>query len=135
MTDQVTPAERIQRAWEKATKGEWQDCGNKIGCQAPPTRGIRGIAEVEFDNEHDMAFIIAAHNLWPAVWQSHAAAVKERDELRAELLKTLSDAADDVRSWGAYASEYYQEKWHLSRDIKRYEDRMAELAPKEPPHE
>lgn len=44
----------------------------------------------------------------------------EIDELRAEnerLRVALGRAADDIESWGAYASSYFQEKWNLQADI------------------
>lgn len=45
----------------------------------------------------------------------------EIDELRAENAKlrvALGRAADDIESWGAYASEYFQKRWNLQRDIE-----------------
>ena len=44
----------------------------------------------------------------------------EIDELRSEnarLRVALGRAADDIESWGAYASSYFQEKWNLQADI------------------
>lgn len=60
-------------------------------------------------------------------------------ELRAEveaLRRLLADAAEDVESWGAYASEYFQEKHDLAGCVTKYrkaavgdqEDGGAELA-------
>lgn len=31
----------------------------------------------------------------------------------------LSQAAEDMAGWGAYASEYFQDKWNLAGDVKR----------------
>ena len=41
----------------------------------------------------------------------------ERDALRTG----LADAIESVKSWGAYASPYFRDKWDLDADIKRLE--------------
>lgn len=45
-----------------------------------------------------------------------ATARAEITELRA----ALREAADDIESWGAYASDYFQEKWDLAGDVTKY---------------
>jgi chromosome segregation ATPase len=35
----------------------------------------------------------------------------------AELLETLKDATDAIEHWGAYSSDYFQQKWDLHSDI------------------
>jgi hypothetical protein len=50
----------------------------------------------------------------------------EVERLRAALV----EAADDLESWGAYAGEYFREKWDLAGDVARI--RLAAVAPKEP---
>lgn len=47
--------------------------------------------------------------------RKYAEAKVEIERLRAALL----DALEDVEHWGAYASEYFQEKWNLAGDIAR----------------
>jgi hypothetical protein len=50
----------------------------------------------------------------------------EVERLRAALV----EAADDLEMWGAYAGEYFREKWDLAGDVARI--RLAAVAPKEP---
>ena len=38
----------------------------------------------------------------------------------AELEGALKDAAASVKEWGAYASQYLQDKWDLSGEVARY---------------
>lgn len=48
------------------------------------------------------------------------AAVRERDALKAEcegLRESLTHAADEVESWGAYASDYFQQKHDLAGTV------------------
>lgn len=40
----------------------------------------------------------------------------EIDRLR----RLLDEAADSIANWGAYASEYFQDKHDLAGDIKRF---------------
>ena len=40
---------------------------------------------------------------------------KENERLR----EALREAADGIESWGAYASDYFKEKWDLAGDIAR----------------
>ena len=35
----------------------------------------------------------------------------------AELLQALKDATDAIEHWGTYATDYFQKKWELQRDI------------------
>ena len=35
----------------------------------------------------------------------------------AELLQALKDATDAIEHWGTYATDYFQKKWDLQRDI------------------
>ena len=47
----------------------------------------------------------------------HYAALQKRV---AELEGALKDAAASVKEWGAYASQYLQDKWDLSGEVARY---------------
>ena len=38
---------------------------------------------------------------------------------REALCTGLADAIESVKSWGAYASPYFRDKWDLDADIKR----------------
>ena len=42
----------------------------------------------------------------------------------------LEEAAEDIASWGAYASEYFQQKHDLQFDIAKYESRVEILKQK-----
>jgi len=58
-----------------------------------------------------------------SVWHFVNYANQQTAELRAEVerLKTaLAEAADDLADWGAYASEYFQQKHEGT--VKRYRD-------------
>lgn len=57
-------------------------------------------------------------------------AMAEINKLRAEnerLRALLAEAADDVADWGEYASPYFQQKYDLAGDVKKYRD--AALTP------
>ena len=55
----------------------------------------------------------------------------EADKARiAELELLLSDAAQEIEDWGAYAPEYFQEKHDLAGVVARF--RAALSKPKEP---
>lgn len=45
--------------------------------------------------------------------------VEAAEQRVAELEKALGEAIDMVIDWGAYASEYFQEKWDLQGDIAK----------------
>jgi len=49
-------------------------------------------------------------------------AAVEIERLRA----ALREARDDVDSWGAYASPYFQEKWDLEGDLARIDAALKE---------
>lgn len=36
--------------------------------------------------------------------------------------KALEDASEEISHWGGYASEYFQDKWHLTDKIKTTQD-------------
>lgn len=40
------------------------------------------------------------------------------DAENARLRDAIEKAADDIESWGAYASDYFKEKHNLQRDIE-----------------
>jgi hypothetical protein len=83
--------------------------------------------------EADAVFIAAARSDVPAladeverlraqVELANSTLMAERDAALAEVTRlraALLEAADDVQSWGAYAGEYFQEKWDLAGDIAR----------------
>ena len=55
--------------------------------------------------------------LAPCLTPDQAAALQARV---ADLEAGLKDAAASVGEWGAYASQYLQEKWNLTGEIARY---------------
>lgn len=52
--------------------------------------------------------------------------VSEKAEGDAPLLAALIEARDDIASWGAYASDYFQKKHDLAGTIKRYDEIIAQ---------
>lgn len=53
---------------------------------------------------------------------------EERDQLRAEvegLRSLLAEAASDVADWGAYASDYFQQKHDLAGCVAKYRAAMG----------
>lgn len=46
--------------------------------------------------------------------------IKAQTARIAELEAALKAAAEDIGDWGAYASQYFQEKWDLAGEVKRY---------------
>jgi hypothetical protein len=49
------------------------------------------------------------------------------------LKRALSEAADLIEEWGAYASPYFQEKWGLADDVARIRALAATAEGSEPP--
>lgn len=52
---------------------------------------------------------------------------EELDQLRAEntrLRGLVEEAVEDLTSWGAYAPDYFKQKWNLARDIAKYQDAL-----------
>lgn len=61
----------------------------------------------------------------PYVWDltaEAADALEAKGRLIAELVEALSEATDEIESWGAYAGEYFQEKHDLKGVIKQFRD-------------
>jgi hypothetical protein len=50
---------------------------------------------------------------------AHAAAAELRrlHAVNEELLEALKNATDAIEHWGAYSSDYFQQKWDLHSDI------------------
>jgi hypothetical protein len=46
------------------------------------------------------------------------------DEMR-RLVFALAEARDDMAGWGAYASDYFQEKWDLAGDLVKIDKILA----------
>lgn len=42
-----------------------------------------------------------------------------------EMADLMEEAVKDVAEWGAYASEYFQEKWNLEGTLHKWQDRAA----------
>ena len=48
-----------------------------------------------------------------------AAELRRLHEVNAELVGALEEAAENIAEWGAYASEYFQNKYDLQGDIDK----------------
>ena len=48
-------------------------------------------------------------------------------EQREEYAELMEEAAVNVSDWGAYASEYFQDKWDLAGYVKKWQDRAAAI--------
>ena len=46
---------------------------------------------------------------------------------REEYADLMEEAAEDVAEWGAYASEYFQEKWNLEGTLHKWQDRATAI--------
>lgn len=61
-----------------------------------------------------------------AAWDRVALAETQVEQLRA----ALAEAREDVASWGAYASDYFQEKWDLAGDLARIDAALEARTPR-----
>jgi hypothetical protein len=41
------------------------------------------------------------------------------ESVNAQLVEALEEAADDIESWGAYATEYFQKRHNLQRAVNK----------------
>ncbi len=44
-----------------------------------------------------------------------------------DFAKWMDEASEDIDGWGAYAGEYFQEKWDYQGDIEKYRQRAASI--------
>jgi hypothetical protein len=71
------------------------------------------------DGEYENDILETRWQDWKACAESKQAEIEERNK-RIEYLKfELGEAAENISDWGAYASEYFQEKWNLAGDIEQ----------------
>ena len=50
----------------------------------------------------------------------------EAAEAQAERMRALAgEAIDSIEEWGAYAYDYFKEKWDLTGTVKGYRDRLS----------
>ncbi len=79
---------------------------NALACEVDPVTVLTLLAEIE------------RHEAWRTAFLAERdAQMRQRDQLRAEndgLRKALLEASEEVATWGAYASEYFQEKHDLA---------------------
>lgn len=107
--------EELKRLAEAATPGPWMRLfGDRLiydrlsdGCRGNPIVGVDWPGGYGFNANLDY---IAAAN---------PAAILELIQQRDELLVALKDARELVDGWGAYASNYMQEKHDLAGDLDR----------------
>lgn len=71
------------------------------------------LARLDADRVAERLVALAADNR--VLRSDLAAAEAEVERLRAALI----EAAENLATWGAYADEYFQEKWNLEGDIAR----------------
>lgn len=72
-----------------------------------------------------------AQSIVDSWWMGSKAQLRERitaaiSAEREQAREWAQEAHIDVASWGAYASEYFQEKWKLADDLKKWEARAKE---------
>lgn len=86
-----------RRCWRpQATRAAWDDHDDEAG----PCNGDDGCAGL--------------------CWGAGANCEDRRDERIREMERALLDAADDMEGWGAYAGDYFKEKWDLAGDVAKY---------------
>lgn len=56
---------------------------------------------------------------------AYEAGAKSERAVSDRLLEALKDARIDIEEWGAYAGDYFQEKWGLQEDLSRYDRLIA----------
>jgi len=93
----------------------------KSAWKYPNTYRHPTVAEIKVEVDawkHLSVTAIAAEN------QSVAEYVKQLEAkcaaLEAAHKELMGEAAHDVSEWGAYASEYFQEKWDLKGTVKKW---------------
>lgn len=59
---------------------------------------------------------------YPPYIERFADIIKAQEKEIKNLLSWLKIAASRIEEWGAYANDYYQEKWNLKGDIKQIVD-------------
>ena len=66
-----------------------------------------------------------AHEIdWPTT-KPQEVATSELNGLLCAAAEQLEEAAEDIASWGAYASDYFQEKHDLHGDVVKYKTYAA----------
>lgn len=65
------------------------------------------------------------HNMERA-WQAALSRTSDRDAIR-DAADWMDEAADEIESWGSYASPYFQEKHDLAESVQRFRDRAAAI--------
>ena len=105
--------EKLKRLAEAATPGPWSSHPNGYYGVHSNTGTICSTGEKIAD-----ALYIAAAN---------PAAILELIQQRDELLAALKYARELVDDWGAYASNYMQEKHDLAGDIDRLDAAIAKV--------
>ena len=105
--------EELKRLAEAATPGPWSSHPNGYYGVHSNTGTICSTGEKIAD-----ALYIAAAN---------PAAILELIRQRDELLAALKDARELVDDWGAYASNYMQEKHDLAGDLDRLDAAISKV--------
>ena len=107
--------EELKRLAEAATPGPWfAAISSNMNNSVRVSMGT--ICDTE-KNIDDAEFIAAAN----------PAAILELIQQRDELLAALKDARELVDDWGAYASNYMQEKHDLAGDLDRLDAAISKV--------
>ncbi|MPS98222.1 MAG: hypothetical protein E2581_06950 [Pseudomonas sp.] len=119
--------EKLKALAKLATQGDWERDGYQV-CPVANQNASLG----SFGKSTDAAYVAALqpsvilallaeierHEAWRTAFLAERdAQMRQRDQLRAEndgLRKALLEASEEVATWGAYASEYFQEKHDLA---------------------
>lgn len=133
----MTPLEQIQ-AWiaetkafyEKATEGPWYAHGRYLSSRADIRRSAEHVDDLgEADNSlktiQAIPFFSHEDAKATAISRTSLPAAAKAIE---KLMTALEEAEDMVKSWGSYASEYFQKKWHLESDIESFQKTREEVA-------
>jgi hypothetical protein len=87
------------------------------------------VVRVSVDGSGDGGFV-SPNRAIPDYWRplyTHPQSPAVPDDVLVKAAAYLHQAAEDVAGWGAYASEYFQNKHDLKFDIALYHQRAAEL--------
>jgi hypothetical protein len=87
--------------------------------------GKRHIAEVERLKELSKTWATRAGELEAERDQLRQQLAQPAGKVGDEIAEWLEEAAEQIASWGAYASEYFQEKHDLSADVEEFRERAV----------
>jgi hypothetical protein len=110
MTEQ-TEALRLAECLERDCEMNWPDYDNQMAAAAELRRLQAMCGEWENKAATWLASPEAARRL--DGYRELAQRLNAAESVNAQLLEALEEAADDIESWGAYATEYFQKRHDL----------------------